>query len=80
MARRESANKAVDKPTNAFVQRAGAWEKQKRLRAFAAQQRNDENSQPAAQQQQGSSGRVPSAGRQQRQPAARQQPRQALRF
>jgi hypothetical protein len=73
--RRESAKKAVDKPTEAFLQRAEAWEKQKRLRAFAAKQQpahvNDEN-QPRERQR--------NAPKQQQTGRARQQPRQALRF
>ena len=59
----------------AFLQRAEAWEKQKRLRAFAAKQQpahvNDEN-QPRERQR--------NAPKQQQTGRARQQPRQALRF
>ena len=65
-------------PTDSFLQRAEAWEKQKRLRAFAAQQREppaDENQQPSgAKQRDVSVSKQKSAGR------VRQQPRQTLRF
>ena len=66
-------------PTDSFLQRAEAWEKQKRLRAFAAQQREpapaDENQHPSgANQRNVSVSKQKSAGR------VRQQPRQTLRF
>lgn len=76
---RESAKKAVDRPTDSFLQRAEAWEKQKRLRAFAAHQRDpvgprsDENQQPR-EDKQSVSKKARSGGR------VRQQPRQTLRF